>query len=372
MKTRAAICWETGAPWSVEEIDLDEPGPSEVLVKIHASGMCHSDEHITTGDLPFVLPMIGGHEGAGVVEKVGADVRGLAPGDHVVFSFVPSCGRCVPCATGHSNLCDMGAKMAAGLQPADDTSRHHAKNGADLTAMCMIGTFSDYTVANEASCVKIEKDIPLELACLLGCGVITGWGSAVYAGGVKPGDVVAVVGVGGIGGSAIQGAKIAGARHIFAIDPVDNKRDRAAGLGATHTAASMAEAIGLINEVSWGHMADVVVMAMGTGDGSQLATALAMCAKGGKVVVTNIHKPTEITATVSLLDLTLTEKKIVGALFGSANPRADIPKLLHLFRAGKLDLQNMVTRTYPLEDVNKGYEDMREGRNIRGVLLMNQ
>jgi S-(hydroxymethyl)glutathione dehydrogenase/alcohol dehydrogenase len=370
MKTKAAICWEVGSPWSVEEIELDEPGPTEVLVKLHASGMCHSDEHIVTGDLPFAPPMIGGHEGGGVVERVGKDVSWLEPGDHVVFGFIPACGRCIACSTGHQNLCDLGAKMASGRQAADDTSRHHA-HGKDLALMCMLGTFANHTVVNEASCIKIEKDIPLERACLLGCGVVTGWGSAVYAGDVQPGDTVVVVGVGGIGAASIQGAKIAGARHIIAVDPVDNKRDRAPAFGATHTVASMEEAIGLIGEITWGQMANVVIMAMGVGEGSLLATALAMCGKRGKVVVTNIHRALEISATVSLLDLTLMEKRIVGSLFGSANPRADIPKLLHLYRNGKLDLDNMVTRTYPLDDVNKGYEDMREGRNIRGVLLMN-
>ncbi len=368
MKTKAAVLWEIGQPWNVEEIELDPPGPGEVLVKLAASGMCHSDEHLVTGDLPFELPIIGGHEGAGVVQEVGPGVSWLAPGDHVVFGFIPSCGRCASCSTGHQNLCDLGALMGLGKQITDGTSRHHAQ-GKDLGLMCLLGTFAHHTVVNEASCIKIEKDVPLDRACLLGCGVVTGWGSSVYAAEVSPGDVVAVVGVGGIGANAIQGARLAGAKQIWAIDPVEFKREKAMEFGATHTAASMAEALPLIQEASWGTMANKVIMTMGVGDGGLLAEGLALTAKRGRLVVTNIHPAMEMSANVSLLDLTLMEKQVVGSLFGSGNPRADIPKLLGLYREGQLDLDGLVTRTYPLEGVNEGYEAMREGTNIRGVLV---
>ena len=224
VKTKAAILWEVNAPWSVEEIELDAPKAGEVLVKISASGMCHSDEHLVTGDLPFELPIIGGHEGAGVVQQVGPGVSWLQPGDHVVFGFIPSCGRCVSCSTGHSNLCDLGAYLGTGKQISDQTSRHHAK-GKDLGTMCLLGTFAEHTVVNEASCIKIDKDVPLDRACLLGCGVVTGWGSSVYAAEVRPGDTVVVVGIGGIGANAVQGARLAGATKILAIDPVEFKRE---------------------------------------------------------------------------------------------------------------------------------------------------
>lgn len=368
LKTKAAVLWEVGSPWSVEEIELDEPGPGEVLVKMAASGMCHSDEHLVTGDLPFELPIIGGHEGAGTVEKVGPGVSWLAPGDHVVFGFIPSCGRCPSCSTGHQNLCDLGAYMATGRQIADQTARHHAQ-GKDLGLMCLLGTFAHHTVVNEASCIKIDNDVALEKACLLGCGVVTGWGSSVYAAEVRAGDTVAVVGVGGIGANAIQGAKIAGAKRIIAIDPLENKREKAMEFGATHTYASMAEALPGIQELTWGQMANKVVMTMGVGSGAVLAEALALAAKRGRVVVTNIHPAMEMSANVSLLDLTLMEKQVVGSLFGSGNPRADIPKLLNLYREGKLDLDGLISKTYPLEGVNDGYDDMRAGKNIRGVLV---
>jgi S-(hydroxymethyl)glutathione dehydrogenase/alcohol dehydrogenase len=368
MRTKAAVLWEIGAEWNVEEIELDPPGPGEVLVKIAASGMCHSDEHLVTGDLPFELPIIGGHEGAGVVQEVGPGVSWLAPGDHVVFGFIPSCGRCPSCSTGHQNLCDLGALMGLGKQITDGTSRHHAQ-GKDLGLMCLLGTFAHHTVVNEASCIKIEQDVPLDKACLLGCGVVTGWGSAVYAAEVQPGDTVAVVGVGGIGANAIQGAKLAGAKRIVAIDPIEFKREKAMEFGATHTAASMAEAIPLLQDITWGTMANKVIMTMGVGDGAVLGEGLALAAKRGRVVVTNIHPALEYSASMSLLDLTLMEKQIVGSLFGSGNPRADIPKLLGLYREGLLDLDGLVTQTYTLDDVNDGYEAMRAGENIRGVMV---
>jgi S-(hydroxymethyl)glutathione dehydrogenase/alcohol dehydrogenase len=368
MQTKAAILWEVGQPWSVEDIELDPPGPGEVLVKLAASGLCHSDEHLVTGDLPFELPIIGGHEGAGVVEEVGENVSWLAPGDHVVFGFIPSCGRCPSCSNGHQNLCDLGALMGVGKQVADGTSRHHAK-GADLGLMCLLGTFAHHTVVNEASCIKIENDVPLDRACLLGCGVVTGWGSAVYAAEVTPGDVVAVVGVGGIGANAIQGARLAGAKQIWAIDPVESKREKAMEFGATHTAPSMSEALEPLGEASWGTMANKVIMTMGVGSGEVMAEALALTAKRGRVVVTNIHPALEVSATMSLLDLTLMEKQVVGSLFGSGNPRADIPKLLNLYREGQLDLDGLVTNTYTLDGVNDGYDDMRAAKNIRGVMI---
>jgi NDMA-dependent alcohol dehydrogenase len=368
VKTKAAILWEVGKDWSVEEIDLDAPKEGEALVRLAASGMCHSDEHLVTGDLPFELPIIGGHEGAGVVEEVGPGVSWLQPGDHVVFGFIPSCGRCPSCSTGHQNLCDLGALLGGGLQISDQTSRHHAQ-GQDLKLMCLLGTFAHHTVVNEASCIKIEPDYPLDKACLLGCGVVTGWGSAVYAGEVTPGDTVAVVGIGGIGANAIQGARLAGAKRIVAIDPLENKREKAMEFGATHTAASLDEAFPLIQEITWGTMANKVIMTMGVGNGELMAGALALASKRGRVVVTNIHPALEMSATMSMLDLTLMEKQVVGSLFGSGNPRHDIPKLLSLYREGQLDLDGLVTKTYTLDDVNEGYQDMRDGKNIRGVMV---
>jgi len=368
METQAAILWNTGDDWKVETITLDPPKTGEVLVRIAASGMCHSDEHARTGDLPAIAPLIGGHEGAGVVEEVGPGVEDLQPGDHVVFGFVPACGKCPSCARGHSNLCDIGALLMVGSQ-IDGTYRHHASSGEDLSTMVCLGTFAKHTVVNQASCVKILDHYPLDKACLVGCGVTTGWGSSVYAAEVRPGDDVVVIGIGGIGAAAIQGARLAGAERIFAIDPVPFKREKALQFGATHTAASIEEATPLINEVTWGANADKVICTMGVGDGRLMESILGLTAKRGRVVVTNIHPMAETETTLSLTWLTLLEKQVVGSIFGSANMRYDIPHLLRLYEQGQLDLDGMITNTYALEDVNLGYADMLAGKNIRGVML---
>ncbi len=373
MQTKAAVLREVGQEWSVEDIELDPPKAGEVLVQLKASGMCHSDEHLVTGDLAGAtspMPLIGGHEGAGVVMEVGEGVVGLEPGDHVVFGFIPACGRCPSCASGHSNLCDIGgAAFPTGRQITDGTARHHTKDGDDLGLMCLLGTFANHTVVHESSCVKIDKELPLDRACLLGCGVVTGWGSAVYAAEVSPGDFVAVVGAGGIGSNAIQGAKLAGARVIAAIDPVEFKRETAMELGATHTYASAAEAMEALGDSTWGRGFDKVIMTMGVGDGDALGEAFHLGGKRSKIVVTNIHPTAEASMAVPGAFLTLFEKQIVGSLFGSANIRKDIPQLLELYTQGQLDLDTLVTKTYTLDEINQGFEDMRNGKNIRGVLI---
>jgi NDMA-dependent alcohol dehydrogenase len=369
METQAAVLRERHTPWSIETITLDAPKDTEVLVELHASGLCHSDEHIVTGDMPFRLPCIGGHEGAGVVLETGRNVSWLQPGDHVVFGFIPSCGRCPSCSTGHQNLCDLGAHMYRGRQIFDGTARHHLGE-EDLALACLLGTFAHHTVVNESSCIKIEPDVPLDRACLLGCGFITGWGSAVYAADIRPGDTVAVAGIGGIGGAALQGAALAGAGLIVAIEPVPEKRELAFRLGATHVAGSWEEAPTVVAEATWNRGVDRFICAMGVGQGELIAQALAMTAKRGRVVVTNIHPAAESTISTNLMELTLNEKQIVGSVYGSANPRADIPKILELWARKKVDLDIMVTRRYQLEQVNEGYDDMRAGKNLRGVLLL--
>ena len=360
MKTKAAVNWGVGQDWKIEELELDDPKHGEVLVKLAASGLCHSDEHIVTGDMPVpAYPYIGGHEGAGVVEKVGPGVESLKVGDHVVLSFIPACGRCKMCSTGHQNLCDLGAGLLDGLQITDNTARHHV-NG-----------FAPYTVVNEASAVKIDDDIPLEVAALVGCGVTTGWGSAVNSAEVQPGDTVVVVGVGGIGSNAVQGARIAGAKYIVAVDPVEFKRENAQSLGATHTAASIEEAMPLVQQITRGVMADKVIYTAGVVEGALMAGIMALTTKNGIAVVTGLGRAADMSVNMSLFDLTLSQKRVQGSLFGAANPRADIPRLLSLYQNGQLKLNELVTRTYSLEDINQGYQDMRDGKNIRGVIVYN-
>ena len=369
IKSRAAMLWgPEDTDWSVEDVEIDEPKGSELLVRNVASGMCHSDEHFITGDMPHGgYPWIAGHEGAGIVEAVGPDVRNFKVGDHVVYSFVAACGQCPSCSEGHSNLCDNGHLIMSGRM-MDGTSRIRAR-GEDALVMAGLGTFAYHCVVHEWSAVKVLEDLPLDKLCLLGCGATTGWGSAVYAAEVKPGDNVAVIGVGGLGSAAVQGARLAGAERIFAIDPVEFKRETAQKFGATHTANNVEEAFELIQQETWGRMCNKVILTMGVGDGNMMAQIMAITAKRGRIVVTNIHPWTETSNNIPMIDLTLSEKQVVGSLFGSANPRSDIPRLAELYRKGQLDLDTMVTKTYTLDQINEGYQDMRDGKNIRGVIL---
>jgi S-(hydroxymethyl)glutathione dehydrogenase/alcohol dehydrogenase len=379
MKSKAAILWETNSKWSVEEIELDPPKQGEVLVKLAASGLCHSDEHLVTGDMVLdpvtadalglkQLPIIGGHEGAGEVVEVGPNVTTLAPGDHVVMSFIPACGRCPSCAIGQQHLCDLGAFLLAGRQVTDFTARHHSGDGSDLGIMCCVGTFEPYTVVSEASCVKIESHIPLDKAALVGCGVTTGWGTAVNAADVRSGETVVVVGLGGIGMNALQGAKLAGADKIIAVDPLESKRTRAPLFGATHTAASMEEATALVAELTRGAMADKAMLTAGVAYGDLILPLMNLVKKAGRAVVTAVAPVAQTDVKLDLFMMAMMRKELVGCIFGNANPRRDIPRILDLYTQGKLMLDELVTNTYSLEDINQGYEDMRNGTNIRGVV----
>jgi len=292
----------------------------------------------STTTLPLVGPF-GGHEGAGEVVEVGPEVTGFEVGDHVVFSFIPSCGKCPSCSTGHQQLCDLGAFLLGGKQLTDMTSRHHSKDGKDLGTMVALGTFAPYTVVSQDSCIKIEKHIPLDKAALVGCGVTTGWGSATYA-----------------------------ARFVVAIDPVEWKREKALTLGATHTAASMEDALPLLQEITYGAMADKAILCVGLAEGTHIAPMMALVKKAGRGVVTAVANMMADDVKLSLFDFAMQRKELVGCIFGNANPRYDIPRLLALYMDGKLKLDEMVTTTYTLDDINQGYQDMRDGKNIRGLI----
>jgi alcohol dehydrogenase (nicotinoprotein) len=367
MKTRAAVLRELGKPFEIVELDLDEPKTGEVLVRFVASGLCHSDDHLRTGDIPVRFPIVGGHEGAGIIEKVGEGVTRLAVGDHFVASWLPVCGKCRFCARGETNLCDFGRFLDQNCLP-DGTFRYH-EGSADFGQMCLLGTFSQYAVLSEASVVKIEDDIPLELAALTSCGVPTGFGSAVHAGEVKPGDTTIVYGIGGVGANALQGASVAGARHVIAVDPVAFKREAALSLGATHAVASAEEARALALELSWGVGANQAIVTVGVANEDVISAAFSAIGKRGIVVLTSLANPELKSVHVSGFELALFEKRIQGALFGSSNPFDDVPRMLDLYRVGKIKLAELITSRYTLDQVNAGYEDMMAGRNIRGVII---
>ena len=368
MKTKGALIWEFNQPWSVEEIEIGDPVKDEVKIQMEAAGMCHSDHHLVTGGIPMAgFPVLGGHEGAGIVTEVGPGVEGLEPGDHVVLSFIPSCGACPSCQAGMRNLCDIGALLLSGTSVSDGTHRVHA-NGKPVFPMTLLGTFSPYMVVHKSSVVKIDPSIPFEVACLVGCGVTTGYGSAVRTADIRPGDDVAVIGVGGVGMSALQGVVNAGARNIFVIEPVEWKRDAALKFGATHVYPDIETAFGGVAEVTYGLMAKKVIVTVGELDGKDVDSYVNLTSKGGTTVLTAIGSMMDTNVTLNLAMLTLMQKNLQGTIFGGGNPHFDIPQLLSMYKAGKLNIDDMITRQYTLEQINDGYTDMLEGRNIRGVI----
>ena len=381
MKTKAAVLHDVHQDWQIEEITIDPPKANEVLVEWKVAGLCHSDEHLITGDMvpsadmlammgaDHFFPVVGGHEGAGVVVEVGPGVTLVQPGDHVSASFVPSCGRCRYCVSGRQNLCDYGAGTLVGGMITDGTPRHFTADGTPITMLAKLGTFSHHTCVAENSLIKVDEDLPLEAVALVSCGVATGWGSATSRAEVRPGDTVVVVGIGGIGINAVQGAAMAGAKRVIAVDPVEFKREKAMEFGATHTFASMEEAMPAVADLTIGQMADKVIMTPGVmyGDLMELGTKLA--GKGSTIVVTAVAPMDQTQSAINLFELAMWNKEIKGTIFGSLNPRNDIPKLLGLYREGQLKLDELITRRYPLEQINEGYQAMRDGVNIRGIVV---
>ena len=369
MRTTAAIIRTPGTAWEITELALDPPRDNEVLIRFAASGLCHSDEHIRTGDSEGRLPMVGGHEGAGVVEAVGPGVTRVAVGDHVVCSFIPACGTCPSCSTGHQNLCDLGAEMLTG-QLAGGGFRFHDDAGEDLGGFCALGTFSERATVSEYSCIKIHDDIPLEVAALVGCGVPTGWGTAVYAAGVGPGDTVVIFGAGGVGSNAIQGAAYAGARHVVVVDPVALKREYAQEFGATHTFADAASATEAVRELTWGQMANHALITVGRLESDVVDEACEIVGKGGQVTITSVGRTEDTQIQLhSNGSVVGWQRRIQGHVFGMCNPLYDVPRLLGLYRDGRLKLDELVTRRYALAEVNDGYADLEAGRNIRGLIV---
>ncbi|OZM72431.1 alcohol dehydrogenase [Amycolatopsis antarctica] len=367
MKTKAAVLHGPGTAFELMELDLDGPCEGEVLIKYTAAGLCHSDLHLIDNDLVPRFPIIGGHEGAGIIEDVGPGVTKVEPGDHVVCSFIPSCGTCRYCSTGRQNLCDLGATILEGHMP-DGSFRFH-DGGTDYGAMCMLGTFAERATISQHSVVKVDDWLPLETAVLVGCGVPTGWATANYAGGVRAGDSVVVYGIGGIGINAVQGAAHAGAKHVVAVDPIRFKLDSALKMGATHAFTTAAEAAEKVHELTWGQGADQALITVGTVEEDVVSSAFDVVGKGGTVVITGLANPEKLTVHVSGGVMTLFEKTIKGTLFGSANPQYDIVRLLRLYDAGQLKLDELVTKKYTLDEVNEGYQDLRDGKNIRGVIV---
>ena len=367
MKTQAAVVHEPGKPIEIEELELDEPREGEVLIQYLYAGLCHSDVHIAHGDLEARLPMVLGHEGAGVIQEVGPGVTRVKPGDHVVCSFIPNCGTCRYCANGQQSICDLGATLLEGSLPGGRFP--YRGSAGEYGAMCLLGTFSQYGVVHQSSVVPVDESLPLDKAVLVGCGVPTGWGSAINTAEVKAGDTVVVLGVGGIGINAVQAAAFAGAKHLIAIDPLANKREKALELGATHAFASATDAMETVADLTGGQMADSAILTPGLLTTENVTDGFNLVGKAGIVVLTALNKLDEINIQLPASVLTLFRKQVRGSLFGDCNPTTDIPRLLGLYQNGNLQLDEIITRTYRLDEVNRGYEDLLSGANVRGVVV---
>jgi NDMA-dependent alcohol dehydrogenase len=376
---RAAVCTGLNEPWKTEELEVDPPANREIRVKMVYSGMCHSDEHLRTGDIsapPEVLemigvksmfPVVGGHEGSGVVTEVGPNVTQVAVGDHVAVAFIPSCGTCFWCASGRQNLCDLGMMTLAGGMISDGTYRYHL-GGENVNRMAQLGTFADEMVCHENSVVRLNPWDNMKAAALISCGIATGFGSAVDRAKVKPGETVVVAGCGGVGSGAIQGARIAGARHIVAVDPVPFKLERAKEIGATHTAASLAEVPLLLPELTMGRNADVVILTPGVLHGEMIAEAAQCGSKDARIVAVAISPFAAMDVKLNLFNLAMFNQTVMGTVFGSQSPRVQVPNMLNLYENGQLQIDELITQEYTLDQVQQGYEDQAAGTIIRGVV----
>jgi len=363
MKTAtAAVLYEPKTPLKIEEVEYDDPRPGQVLVKLMASGVCHSDWHVMKGEWPWIpLPTVLGHEGAGVVEAVDTDAEGVSVGDHVVLSWRNGCGACEMCQQGFPALCD-GPQMDPSACPT-------APDGDRLNKMGGLGTFATYTVVPRGNVVVVDKDIPFAQASILGCAVTTGIGAVINTARVKPGCSVAVFGCGGVGLNCIQGAALAGANPVIAVDVLDDKLGRAGLFGATHTVNSSREdPVERIVEITGGHGAHYAFEAIGLSAEPFVQSIL--CTRKRGVTVFVGHAPDDLMVTMKA-NILMQEKSVMASMYGSARPQVDIPRLASLYKSGKLKLDEMVTREYPLERINDAFEALAGNEVARSVVLFN-
>lgn len=362
MKTMKAVVVHGLNKFSVDTVTLDAPKAGEVLVKMKATGICHSDLSVVNGTIPVQFPMVLGHEGAGIVEALGEGVTNVTIGDHVALSFVPHCGNCFHCLRSEPYLCLESVPTGKML---DGTVRHHL-DGKDIYVMQFLGNMAEYSVVPSICVVAIDKDIDFKAAALVGCGVTTGVGAALKTAQVKPGSTVAVFGAGGVGLSIIQGARIAGAAQIIAVDLSDSKLALAGELGATDLINAANDPVKTIMEMTGGIGVDYGFEAIGIPavvDQAQKATR-----RGGTMTVVGVGKVTQ-KLELNALMFPLTSKTFKGSMYGGAEFRVDFPKYLNLYKHGKLDLDRMVTHTYSIDEAPQAFADLEAGRNARGVIV---
>jgi len=364
MRMKAAVFYGPHQPLSVEEVELAPPKAGEVLVKVAACGVCHSDLHFLEGKNPIATPCVLGHEAAGVVEGVGPGVQYVSPGDHVVISFVPTCGQCHYCLVGRPNLCTVGNRATAMGTMLDGTTRLSQQGRPVYHEACVAG-FAPYTVVPEISLAKIRPDMPLDRAALLGCGVMTGVGAVFNTAHVQPGSDVAVIGCGGVGLNVIQGAFLAGASRIIAIDLLEHKLQLAQELGATHVVnASQEDPVAAVRRISPGGV-DYAFEVIGLPE--TIRQAFDMTRRGGMAVVVGLApsgSQVSLPAAAFLL-----EKTITGSAYGGTRFRVDIPRLVELYMSGRLKLDPLISRLYPLDQINDAFDALRRGEVARSIII---
>ncbi|WP_428343155.1 Zn-dependent alcohol dehydrogenase [Mycobacterium sp.] len=361
MSERGAILRAVGEPLQVEEITLAPLAPEQVRVRIAASGVCHSDLSQATGALPAGTPCVLGHEGAGVVEAVGSDVRQVAPGDHVVIAWVAACGQCWFCLRGEVHLCRNAIRDTYSMPYATDTA------GTALFTSMGVSSFATATNCLARAVVRIDADIPLEIASLIGCGVATGAGAALNTAPVEHGSSVAIIGLGGVGLASLMAAKVRGAAEIIAVDPVASRREAAVALGATHIVdPTDSDVVKSIRAITGRRGADYIFEVVGRQ--ATIETAVEATRRGGTTCIVGAAPPGE-TLSLSAYDLYMHGKSLVGCQYGSVVPGRDFPLLLNLWRTGRLPLEQLITGRIPLDEVNGAFDDLRTGRGIRSVIV---
>lgn len=362
MRATAAVMIEPNQPLQIRQIEVDQPGPGEARIRMAASGVCHSDLHTLDGTLEYALPVVLGHEGAGVVESVGPDVTNIRPGDHVMLSWVPYCGRCPSCTTGHPSLCEDLAWSDQGTM-RDGTVRFHA-DGQPIHHYTT-SSFASVSVVPAQSCIPVDDDLPLQELALMGCAVMTGVGAVFNTAKVRPGDSVAVVGCGGVGLNVIQGAVIAGATKIIAIDIDDRALALARELGATHTVNSAAgNPAAEVHTITGGgvdHAFEVL------GRTKTIELTLEITGRRGQSVLVGMATP-EARPTFDALSVTVEERVIRGCWYGSCRPAVDFPILIDLYRSGRIRLDTLTT-AIPLNSINDAFDGLRQGRAGRAVVV---
>jgi S-(hydroxymethyl)glutathione dehydrogenase/alcohol dehydrogenase len=362
---KAAVLLDYEQPVQTLHVELMDPKLGEVLVKMAAAGVCHSDLHVIKADLPLPVPLVLGHEGAGIVEAVGDGVTRVKPGDHVVLSWVPECGECHFCQISRYDMCDSAAASALIGTQRDGTTRFQL-DGEDIYQFSMTGTFAEYTVVPEASAIPIRKDVPLELAALVGCSVMTGVGAVINTAKVRPGSSVVVIGTGGVGLNVIQGAKLSGAEKIIAVDMMDRKLEMARTFGATHTINAREKDV-IMTVLDYTDQLGAEYAFEVIGRPETIAQAYNCLRKTGTAVVVGIASPNEEVC-INAFSIPSQAKTLTGTWYGQGNPRIDLPKLLDLYKAGKLKLDELMTRTYDLSQVNEAFQDMLDGQVARGII----